>query len=365
MDAAAAQTEDLKAALGTGLLPIVQTILGVVTSQFLPMLQDFAKWISENESLIIPLATVLGILAAAVWVVNVAMYANPIGLVIAGIVLLIGIIVLLVTQWDSVVAFLLGAWQSFVDWGVQLFTGFAAWWSGIWEGIVGFFTGIWNSMVAFGVMLVMTFVQAITSILSTISGWWNGLWSGIASFFSGIWSGIVNFARTAIGNLVGFFTGLPGQIMGAISGAATWLVNVGRDIIAGLRRGISNAWDGLVSWFQGLFGNLIDIAKRILGIASPSKRFDVEVGYQLPAGAERGVKRGMPSLNKAIREMIEVPEPPAMSLDVARGASSSGRGRGLREGAATVVHLTQEILSPDPILGARQAAREVTRYLGV
>ena len=53
--------------------------------------------------------------------------------------------------------------------------------------------------------------------------------------------------------------------------------NIGRNIIAGIRNGISNAWNNLVSWFRGLFGDLIGIAKRILGIASPSKVFK-EIG---------------------------------------------------------------------------------------
>ena len=53
--------------------------------------------------------------------------------------------------------------------------------------------------------------------------------------------------------------------------------NIGRNIIEGIRNGISNAWNNLVSWFRGLFGDLIGIAKRILGIASPSKVFK-EIG---------------------------------------------------------------------------------------
>ena len=51
------------------------------------------------------------------------------------------------------------------------------------------------------------------------------------------------------------------------------VVEIGKNIIEGIKQGISNAWDGLVSWFEGLFGDLIGIAKKILGIASPSKVF--------------------------------------------------------------------------------------------
>ena len=48
---------------------------------------------------------------------------------------------------------------------------------------------------------------------------------------------------------------------------------IGSDLIAGLKNGISRAWTNLKSWFKSLFGDLIGIAKKILGIASPSKVF--------------------------------------------------------------------------------------------
>ena len=48
---------------------------------------------------------------------------------------------------------------------------------------------------------------------------------------------------------------------------------IGSNIIEGIKSGISKAWGKLKEWFKGLFGDLIGIAKKILGIASPSKVF--------------------------------------------------------------------------------------------
>lgn len=56
-------------------------------------------------------------------------------------------------------------------------------------------------------------------------------------------------------------------------------VDVGKNIVEGIKKGISNAWNNLVSWFKGLFGDLIGIAKKILGIASPSKVFKKIGGF--------------------------------------------------------------------------------------
>lgn len=48
---------------------------------------------------------------------------------------------------------------------------------------------------------------------------------------------------------------------------------LGRNLVDGFKNGISRAWTSLKRWFKNLFGDLIGIAKKILGIASPSKVF--------------------------------------------------------------------------------------------
>ena len=57
------------------------------------------------------------------------------------------------------------------------------------------------------------------------------------------------------------------------------VMDIGKNIIDGIKKGISDAWNNLVKWFKGLFGDLIGIAKKILGIASPSKVFKKIGGF--------------------------------------------------------------------------------------
>ena len=65
-------------------------------------------------------------------------------------------------------------------------------------------------------------------------------------------------------------------------------IDVGKNIIEGIKSGIKNAWNNLVSWFKGLFGDLIGIAKKILGIKSPSRVFRDQIGKQMAAGLGLG-----------------------------------------------------------------------------
>ena len=55
--------------------------------------------------------------------------------------------------------------------------------------------------------------------------------------------------------------------------------SIGTNLVDGLKKGISNAWNNLKNWFKNLFGDLIGIAKKILGIASPSKVFKKIGGF--------------------------------------------------------------------------------------
>ena len=55
--------------------------------------------------------------------------------------------------------------------------------------------------------------------------------------------------------------------------------NIGKNIIEGIKSGISKMWSNLKSWFKNLFGDLIGLAKKILGIASPSKVFKKIGGF--------------------------------------------------------------------------------------
>jgi hypothetical protein len=72
-----------------------------------------------------------------------------------------------------------------------------------------------------------------------------------------------------------------GSLIGSIFtnfATADW-GKIGKDLVGGFKKGIENAWKNLKDWFTGLFDDLIGIAKKILGIASPSKVFKKIGGF--------------------------------------------------------------------------------------
>lgn len=88
-----AEYANLTAQLGTALLPIFK--------QLMPYLTRFADWASKNPSVVKGIAAAIGILAGSIIAMNIAMMANPIGLIIAGSIALGVAIVALYKKFEG------------------------------------------------------------------------------------------------------------------------------------------------------------------------------------------------------------------------------------------------------------------------
>ena len=71
---------EAKEGIGYALLPIMEKLM--------PVLQSFAQWAQNNPAIITAVAAGIGVLAAAIVAVNVAMSLNPVTLITAGIIAL-------------------------------------------------------------------------------------------------------------------------------------------------------------------------------------------------------------------------------------------------------------------------------------
>lgn len=117
-----ARFEDASAALGNAFMPIIQEITSVLADTFVPIIETVGEWFKQNQSVVIAIASALGIMAVAIgivtavqWLWNAALAANPITWIIIGITALIAAIVWLVMEWDNVVKFLSDVFQPAID----------------------------------------------------------------------------------------------------------------------------------------------------------------------------------------------------------------------------------------------------------
>ncbi len=183
----------------------------------------------------VALTVAQGAVTAAQWLMNAAMSANPIGLVITAIGALVAGFILLWNNCEGFRNFWIGLWEN-----VQ------AAFSVAWEAILNFFTETipeaWNSFVAF-------FTETIPNFVANIGDWFGKLpkllnavlklaLEQIIQWGADLW----NFASTEvpkfISQVITFFSELPGKIWtwlcDATNKVSTFFVNI-------IRTGISKA----------------------------------------------------------------------------------------------------------------------------
>ena len=233
------------------------------------------------------------------WALNAAMEANPIGLVVAAVVLLIAAFVILYKRSDKV--------RRIVDrvFGFIKRVGIAAI-----HGVVGFIKRHWQ-MVA---LLVAPLALAVVKVVQH-------------------WRRIKDFIGDRVADIVDKFTGLKDKILGAISGAGSWLIDTGRNIVSGLMTGIDSVAGKIGSYFLNKIPSWIRSPfEHALGISSPSRVFS-GYGEQIVEGLAMGTRklRGLAAvagteLSTAVSRGFEAPNLRLASSGTALGAAGGTGG---------------------------------------
>lgn len=320
------------------------------------------------------------------WILNAALSANPIGIVV---VLIAGLVAAVVWAYNNVGWFRDGvntAWRtiSSVTMGVLGAAGafFRNLWSGalnfgraVIGGFVGFIVGSWNNTrnttmsiiggagaglrsiwagaVGFTRGVVSGFVGFIVGSWSNISGTTRAVFGGIQSFIGGIWGGIRSGASGAINGIIGFFSGMPGRIVGAIGNLGGLLLNVGGQIIGGLRRGIEGALGGLLS-------TLGDVGRFIAENKGPEeydRRLLTPHGAWIIGGLARSLEANLGLLEPPLGALTDRIAGQTME---AAGAAGTGAGqRSLLGDGRAPAQIT--VVNPDPETAAELTARKLVR----
>ena len=207
----------------------------------------------------------------AQWAMNAAMNANPIVLIVT---LIAGLVAAFITLWHTNDDFrnaLISAWDAIKNAAVV-----------VWEGIVKFFT------------------KDIPNAFNAVINFVKENWQALLLFITNPIAGALKLLYDLNPKFKEWVDSLLGKIKSWIGG----IVNIGKDIVNGLKKGIQNAWNNLVSWFKNLFNDLIGIAKKILGIASPSKVFK-KIGAFTAEGFGEGFNKAFADVEKDIENALD------------------------------------------------------------
>lgn len=241
--------------------------------------------------------------AAAQWLLNAAMTANPIGLVIVAIAALVAAVVWVATR---------------TEWGRKL--------------VSAAFNGIANAA-------------------SSAFGWVKKNWPLLLAIITGPFGLAVYMVRKHWDKITGFATGAVDKIKGAFTGAKDWLFDAGKNVVQGLLDGLKSMAMAPVDAIKDMASGIVDGFTSILDIHSPSRVFRT-LGQHVGEGAVLGIDDSAAGVGKASGRL---------GAAAAAGFSPSLHGRVAvagRGGAGTVNHSnsTQVVVNIPPGTRAADAA---------
>lgn len=259
-------TESLLPALKSGLewiannLPTIATVIaGVTTAVAAQKIQLLAAKAAAEGMTIAQYAV-----AAAQKVLNAAMKANPIGIVITAITALVAALVYL---WNNN--------EEFRDFWVKT-----------WETIKNTFSAVWKTL---GTFFTTTIPNYFTNLYKNITGKLSSILSGVIKWGGDMASKAKTAAINTYNNIVNEIGKLPAKML-----------EFGGDIVDGIWQGISGGWDWLTKKVKSLANSLFEAAKEALGINSPSKVFADGIGKNIALGIGVGYENAIDGVRRNI-----------------------------------------------------------------
>ena len=232
-----------------GLAETWENVKGVMQEELMPVIDKVNSGWQTMETLVQGAATaqqiyqlaVLGvknastIATAAQWAWNIALNANPIGLIVLGIAALIGIGILLYKNWDTIKLKATEVWG-----GIKNFI------SGVWEGIKEKTIMVWEFIKQNLGTIIPIIAGIILGPIGAVAGYVITHWEEVKAFMMEIWEGIRTKAfeiwegiRITVEN---FVTGIVNKILEFKDKIfTTW---------EEIKAFISNPIKGVVEWFS-------------------------------------------------------------------------------------------------------------------
>ena len=173
------------------------------------MAAGIAAYVAYNTALTImtegfeALTIVTKAQAAAQWLLNTAMEANPIGLIIAAVVALVAAFVILWKKSEGFRNFWIGMWESIqkavapaIEWISEKFHAFVDWIMENWSSIVTFLINPFAGLFKYCYEHFEGFKTFVDQTVASIVGFFSGLWTSISSGASQAWTAITSvFAK--------------------------------------------------------------------------------------------------------------------------------------------------------------------------
>jgi TP901 family phage tail tape measure protein len=278
-------------------------------------LRAAAVWVAEKVALV---ATAIAekAAAAAEWLLNIALDANPVVLIVLGIIALIAVLVLAYNK--------IGWFRNFVNAAFKMIGAAIGW-------VVSFVKAHWPLLLAIltgpigiAVLLIVKYWGKIKSgfldayhgtinVGKSLINWIAGLPGRAGAALAALGAKIVSVATNAwnsfktatvnkASDLLSYVKGLPGRITSGLGKMGSLLLSAGKDLIMGFIHGVEQKAADAVGIVKHIGSEAVSGIKGILGIHSPSRVFR-QIGIYLNEGLVDGLTGSTAKVKTATRRI--------------------------------------------------------------
>ncbi|MFB9687709.1 phage tail protein [Amycolatopsis plumensis] len=243
----------------------VPLLVGAIT--FLaPVLLNIATFIQQNIDWIGPLAIALGVWTAAQWALNIALDANPIGLIILAIGALIAIVATIITYWEPIAGFFVDLWNTVWKWTSDRISDIRDFIVNVWNGIVDWFAGLGSKIGSAFSSVIDWFASLPGKIGGFLASLPGTLWNAFTAAFQFALNAVVQGIEWVIAEVIA----LPLQIIWVVSqlGQLLWdlLVAAWNFAVEAVKAGVNAVVDFVVQLPGRVVDGLIVIGSLLVGL---------------------------------------------------------------------------------------------------
>ncbi|HVK25065.1 MAG TPA: hypothetical protein VM677_27205 [Actinokineospora sp.] len=293
------------------------TSIASLTAQGAAILVMVGQWILLGTQ-----ALIQGARIAAGWI----MAMGPIGWIIAAVV---GLVALIVANWESVKQWTVDAWNA------------------IWKWVSDRITDIRDTVQA-RIRDVLSFFEWFAQLPGKVSAWFGSA---------------KDWAVRKLSELIDWVAGLPGRVLGAIGDIGSKLVQVGKDIIGGIVRGLGDAASWIWEKLKQIVSDAWDSVLAFFGINSPSKE-GIWAGQMIGRGLALGIASMTDQVSAATGQLSAAARLPGAGDPLGLGLPLGSPGTGAGFGGITAGATIDKLINVERLdMSAATSPREVSTEL--